>query len=294
MKKTILTLAIALACYSTYAQTNTFPSSGNVGIGTTSPSFTLDVNGSTTASLFHVKNNIASSYSSTLIYGQMVQGDSPSYDLVGLYNNTNTLKYQVRGDGQVYLSGKVGVGTTTPLVKLDVNGGINIVNNDNLTWGGAYGAGIPTISANGSAGIFFYPTGSTSGVSMLISSSGNVGIGTTDPQGYKLAVNGAAIATSMKVKLYGSWPDYVFHKDYKLPTLNEVKSYIDRNQHLPDMPSEAEVIRDGINLGEIVKVQTKKIEELTLYLIEKDKAAKEQEARIANLEKALAKLTAGN
>jgi hypothetical protein len=84
------------------------------------------------------------------------------------------------------------------------------------------------------------------------------------------------------VKPYGNWPDYVFNPQYNLPSLSEVKSYIDQNQHLPDMPSEQEVAREGVDLGEIVKLQTKKIEELTLYIIEKDKEVKEQQEEINN------------
>jgi hypothetical protein len=121
---------------------------------------------------------------------------------------------------------------------------------------------------------------------------GNVSIGTTDSKGYKFAVNGNAIATSMTVKLYANWPDYVFKRNYQLPSLTDVKTYIDQNQHLPDMPSETEVAKDGINLGEMNKLLLKKVEELTLYLIEKDKQMeelkgdlKDQRQRILNLEK---------
>jgi hypothetical protein len=119
---------------------------------------------------------------------------------------------------------------------------------------------------------------------MTITGSGNVGIGTADTKGYKLAVTGSVIAESMKVKLQGSWPDYVFRRSYNLPTLTHIKAYIDKNQHLPDMPSEAEVAKEGINLGEIVKIQTKKIEELTLYLIEEHEKNAVLEARMKALE----------
>jgi len=105
----------------------------------------------------------------------------------------------------------------------------------------------------------------------------NVGIGTTNLQGYMLAVNGSAIATSMIVKLHSNWPDYVFKKDYRLPSLQEVKTYIDQNHHLPEVPSEQQVAKDGLNLGEMNKILTKKVEELTLYLIEKDKQINEQQ-----------------
>jgi hypothetical protein len=145
--------------------------------------------------------------------------------------------------------------------------------------------GVPANTADGSE-------------AMRITSDGNLAINTTDPKGYKLAVNGNAIATSMTVKNYDNWPDYVFKSEYKLPALSEVKNYIDQNQHLPDMPSEQEVKDHGINLGDIVNLQTKKIEELTLYLIQKDKQLKNQQSenqrqnqRIAKLEEALSKLT---
>ncbi|MGB4776633.1 MAG: hypothetical protein WBP45_15755 [Daejeonella sp.] len=69
------------------------------------------------------------------------------------------------GNSIVYDNGtNIGISTTSPAVKLDVNGGISLQSNNNLTWGGAYGAGIPTIAGNASLGrMFFYPKGSTSG-----------------------------------------------------------------------------------------------------------------------------------
>lgn len=56
-----------------------------------------------------------------------------------------------------------------------------------------------------------------------------------------------------------------------MPSLNEVKSYIDRNGHLLEVPSEADVTKNGANLGEMNRVLVKKVEELTLYLIEQQK-----------------------
>jgi len=113
------------------------------------------------------------------------------------------------------------------------------------------------------------------------SASGNVAIGTTDPPiGYKLAVNGSAIATSMTVKLYANWPDFVFKPNYQLPPLTEVKTYIDKNHHLQDVPTEEDVAKNGLNLGEMNKVLVQKVEELTLYLIKKDKEDKEKDTRL--------------
>lgn len=118
--------------------------------------------------------------------------------------------------------------------------------------------------------------------------TGNVGIGSINPQN-KLDVNGTIHSKSVLVDLNG-WSDYVFKKDYPLLPLSEVKIYIDQNQHLPGIPSEQEMIKNGLNVSEMNKILTKKIEELTLYLIEKDRKEKEQELRIQNQEERIKKL----
>jgi len=91
-----------------------------------------------------------------------------------------------------------------------------------------------------------------------------------------------------------TFPDYVFKKDYRLLSLSEVKAYIDQHQHLPETPSEQEIVKDGLNLAEMNKLLMKKVEELTLYLIEnerkdkeKDTSLEEMKKRITELEKAL-------
>ncbi|MBB3971047.1 hypothetical protein [Mucilaginibacter phyllosphaerae] len=99
--------------------------------------------------------------------------------------------------------------------------------------------------------------------------TGNVGIGTSNPT-ERLAVNGTIHTKEVKVDLTG-WPDYVFNKDYKLPALSVVKQYIDLNHHLPEMPPERQVVDNGIKLGEMNRLLTKKVEELTLYLLAQQK-----------------------
>jgi hypothetical protein len=100
--------------------------------------------------------------------------------------------------------------------------------------------------------------------------SGNVGIGTTDTRNYKLAVNGNIRAKEIKVEAT-PWPDYVFNSSYKLPSLSETELFIKENHHLPQIPSAAEVEKEGISLGEMNAKLLKKIEELTLHLIEQNK-----------------------
>ena len=92
---------------------------------------------------------------------------------------------------------------------------------------------------------------------------------TDNGETYKLNVNGKVRA--LGVKVYTNWADFVFYENYELPTLLEVEQYIKENGHLKDIPSEVEVEQNGIELGEMNKLLLQKIEELTLYLIEKDK-----------------------
>lgn len=107
--------------------------------------------------------------------------------------------------------------------------------------------------------------------------NGKVSIGSPlAPEGYELIVDGKAIMEEVKVQLSENWwPDFVFKKDYKIRTIEEVEMYISENKHLPEIPSEIEVTENGINLGEMNAKLLQKIEELTLYLIDQNKELKE-------------------
>ena len=99
-----------------------------------------------------------------------------------------------------------------------------------------------------------------------------VGISTKNvPEGYKLAVDGKVICEEMKVALSQNWGDFVFNKDYELMPLESVEDYITENSHLPNIPSATEVEEEGLELGEMQRLQMIKIEELTLHLIEMKK-----------------------
>ena len=78
-------------------------------------------------------------------------------------------------------------------------------------------------------------------------------------------------------------PDYVFEADYALPSLSEVAAFIDANRHLPDVPSAADVARDGLDLTQMQLSQLKKIEELTLYTLEQEARLEAQAREIADL-----------
>jgi hypothetical protein len=119
-------------------------------------------------------------------------------------------------------------------------------------------------------------------------STGNVGIGTTQiPSGYKLAVNGKIICEEVKVKLYSTWPDFVFISDYHLMPLHELKNFINQNKHLPEIPSAAEVEESGNNLGAMVTILLQKVEEQTLYTIQQNERIEKLELENAKLNKKL-------
>jgi hypothetical protein len=109
---------------------------------------------------------------------------------------------------------------------------------------------------------------------MFISSIGQIGIGTVTPR-EKLSVNGKIRAHEIKVET-AYWPDYVFAKDYPLPSLAETEKHIIEKGHLQGIPSAEEVKSDGIDLGDMNAKLLQKIEELTLLLIEEHKTLKEQ------------------
>jgi len=122
---------------------------------------------------------------------------------------------------------------------------------------------------------------------MRITNTGNVAIGTINPQGYMLAVNGSAIFTAAWVKPNANWPDYVFQNDYQLPGLDSVSRYIQLNKHLPDMPSAETVAKNGIDLGGNQTALLKKVEELTLYLIDQDKTIQNDKQKLSDQQQKL-------
>jgi hypothetical protein len=96
--------------------------------------------------------------------------------------------------------------------------------------------------------------------------NGCVGIGVATPTN-TLAVNGTIVCKEIVATLSG-WPDYVFHEDYRPLPLDQVEQYIRENGHLPGVPSAAEVVQGGVKLGEMQAVLLRKVEELTLHVIE--------------------------
>lgn len=241
MKKILLIISTIISSQYSFGQTNTFPGTGNVGIGTVSPSATLDI-----------ENGNA------LVSNDMLGGLGGQISIRNGYGNQN---------GAVRL---------------------NLNNGGAVSWIKGIVTGVNTNL--GSAIVFGVPSNTSDGIEVMrITGNGFLGIGTTTPDS-RLSVNGTIHSKEVKVDVTG-WPDYVFKQNYKLLSLIDVKSYIDKNNHLPDMPSEKIIAEDGLNLGEMNKLLVKKIEELTLYLIEQNGVNQIQQQQINALNTKVKRLT---
>lgn len=108
---------------------------------------------------------------------------------------------------------------------------------------------------------------------------GNVAIGTLSSNGYRLSVNGKTFSKEVVVDPQG-WPDYVFEGTYKLPPLEYVKKFIETHHHLPEVPNAETVKRNGIGLSEISTILLKKVEELSLYIIQQNHRIEELERKL--------------
>ena len=228
----------------------------------------------------------------------------------GLYNSST---------GQTDLivknpTGNIGIGTVSPLEKLHIQGNIRWGNETSYLYSGQDRGGVwfeqvspgsdqskirlQTSRSGDLANYAQFYVDAENGFSFqtIGNANGNVGIGTASPK-EKLSVNGKIRAHEIKVE-QANWPDYVFEDSYKNLSLKEVEKFIKKNKHLPDMPTAAAIEKNGLALGEIVKLQQQKIEELTLHLIEKDKELskeketnKNQNERLKAVEIFLKKLT---
>ncbi len=108
----------------------------------------------------------------------------------------------------------------------------------------------------------------------ILQVEGKMFIGNEQPNGsfadYKLGIDGMIVAKRYVVQV-NSWADNVFEESYPLATLSEVENFVKENKHLPEIPSEKEVLANGVSLEEMNRLLLQKVEELTLHLIRHQK-----------------------
>jgi len=176
----------------------------------------------------------------------------------------------------VTTNGYVGIGTADPSYKLDVAG---VVNAQNYLQNGQplsssqwtnYTPGINTNTLNGqatnlNASDIYYEGRVTIG---MPHQTANLPQSSAD--NYTLFVGAGILTEHCRVALQtsASWSDYVFNKDYKLKSVSDLKEYVNKNHHLPGVPSAEEVAKNGIDVAQMDAKLLEKIEELTLYIIQ--------------------------
>jgi hypothetical protein len=91
---------------------------------------------------------------------------------------------------------------------------------------------------------------------------------------FKVEKDGRVYCTSVYVRPTAAIPDYVFRPGYRLMPLEEIKAFVQTNEHLPNVPGEAEINENGLSVDEMQLRLLEKVEELTLYVIELHEANK--------------------
>ncbi|WP_337044426.1 hypothetical protein [Emticicia sp. 17c] len=293
---------------------------GKVGVGTLAPAYKLDVNGDIRVNkgsairFFRADSatnglNIYSAKSNNFIHsvtGGLIHISSAAISL----DATSGHNFRNYDGSSTFMTisntGNVGIGVAAPTKRLELGGSRSIAfdtgvgtmkikadvgfwamnygfkGSSDTDWGGLWGHGSADALSHWSIGKSYLDN------FLVVKNNGQIGIGTTTiPTDYKLAVAGNIIAEKVKVKkqVNGAWPDYVFSPTYKLPSLEEIEQFTKKNNHLPEIPSAREIENEGQDLGEMNRLLLKKVEELTLYMIEQNKEIKALKLKVEQLEK---------
>ena len=198
--------------------------------------------------------------------------------------------------------GDVGIGTDDPLARLHIYDGQDggfaegwngyiwlggaspanmVLDNNEIIARNGYGPGTLYMQQEGGA---FVVHGNTPGVDRFeITSTGEVVIGEPSTQfdNYELQVDGNIVAQGMRISM-DAWADHVFDPDYDLPSLDDLEADIERDRHLPGLPSADEVLSSGADVGEVTRELLASVERLTLHTIRQEKELRRLREQLAD------------
>lgn len=268
-------------------------STGNIGIGTNNPEakVTIHDNGLPDSNQLLLRTNHVRNpdryFMKSAVYG----------------TGSEDVTFSLKHDGQMFVGGNVRMGvndnaTSDAALRIYKNENTLIEIANSLGRFQMFKSSCTNCGAGGAVAgdTVLRNLGQTGNIILGISNNANDGltyIGINDAYRgtwIKFQNNGVAkfdgkiYAKEVEVKA-NVWADYVFKKDYKLNSLEEVEKHIQEKGHLPNIPSADEVVKNGINLGEMDAKLLEKIEELTLYSIEQNKQIKSQSEEIKELKK---------
>jgi hypothetical protein len=180
-------------------------------------------------------------------------------DAAGTIGSTSDFNLNYASNGGFYLH----QGTGNFSTKFSIYNGITSINSDVKVSGNTNMGAMPNAPNTARLNLNMYALSSGSGAGSAL----DVYDESTQSVNFRVKSSGFTYAREINVQLSG-FPDYVFNKDYKLQSLESLEKYIKQNRHLPNVPTAAEVEKNGANLGELSRIQMEKIEELTLYVID--------------------------